>query len=220
MLKGTITSIVPSLTSLFNLYLSKGIFPADWKLARIVPVPKATEMSSPTNYRPISILSILSKIIERHIHRLLFDYLCYHYPISAQQWGFLPGRSTSSALIYVIDDWLIQLDNRREVCSVFFKIRKAFDSVSHELILSKLARIKVNPFIIQWIRSYLTNRSQKVVVDGEESSVLPVISGVPQGSVLGPLLFILFINEVTLHISPGTRLSLFADDMTLCHRCG
>ena len=73
----------------------------------------------------------------------------------------------------------------------------------------------MDPFIIQWIRSYLTNRSQKVVVDGEESSVLLVLSGVPQGSVLGPLLFILFINEVTLHISPGTRLSLFADDMTL-----
>ena len=215
MLKGTITSIVPSLTALFNLSLSKGIFPADWKLARVVPIPKATEMSSPTNYRPISILSILSKIIERHIHRLLFDHLCNHYPISAQQWGFLPGRSTSSALIYVIDDWLTQLDNRREVYSVFFDIRKAFDSVSHELLLSKLARIQVNPFIIEWIRSYLTNRSQKVVVDGEESSVLPVLSGIPQGSVLGPLLFILFINDVTLHISPGSRLSLFADDMTL-----
>ena len=96
MLQGTITS---SLTALFNLSLSKVIFSADWKLARIVPIPKATEMSSPTNYRPISILSILSKIIERHIHRLLFDHLCNHYPISAQEWGFLPGRSTSSALI-------------------------------------------------------------------------------------------------------------------------
>ena len=150
-----------------------------------------------------------------HVHHLLFEHLCSYYPISVRQWGFLPGRSTSSALIYVIHDWMAHLDNNQEVYSVFFDIRKAFDSVSHELLLTKLARIQVNPYIIQWVRCYLTGRSQMVVVGGGESSVLPVLSGVPQGSVLGPLLFIMFINDVTVQISPGSTLSLFADDMTL-----
>ena len=86
MLKATITSITPSLTTLFNLSLKKGTFPADWKLARIVPVPKSTELSSPTGYRPISILSILSKLIEQHVHRVLFEHLCSYYPLSARQW--------------------------------------------------------------------------------------------------------------------------------------
>ena len=112
-------------------------------------------------------------------------------------------------------DWLVQMDNGHEVYSVFFGVRKAFDSVSHELLMSKLASIQVNPYIIQWIRCYLTNRSQLVVVGGEVSTVLSVLSGVPQGSVLGPLLFILLLNDVTLQISPGSTLSLFADDMAL-----
>ena len=124
------------------------------------------------------------------------------------QWGFLPGRSTSYALLYVIHDWLSQLDNGREVYSVFFDIKKAFNSVSHELLMSKLTSIHVNPHIIQWIRCYLTDRSQMVVVSGEQSSVLPVLSGVPQGSVLGLLLFILLINDVTLQISPGSTLAV------------
>ena len=101
-------------------------------------------------------------------------------------------------------------------CTQFFlDIQKAFDSVSHELLLSKLVHIQLNPHLIQWIRCYLTSRTQMVAVGGEQSSVLPVLSGVPQGSVLGPLLFVLFINDAVMQISPGSSLSLFADDMTL-----
>jgi hypothetical protein len=102
-----------------------------------------------------------------------------------------------------------------EVCSIFFDLKKAFDSVPHRLLIHRLEEITIDPYIVQWTRSYLTCRSQAVVVGGEQSSSLPVISGVPQGSVLGPLLFLIFINEIVDQISTGSKISLFADDIAL-----
>ena len=101
------------------------------------------------------------------------------------------------------------------MCSVYFDLRKAFDSVPHRSLIQKLFDIQLNPFFIRWIESYLTNRSQQVVVEGSCSPILPVLSGVPQGSVLGPLLFLIFIDDVTSQVSMGSSLSLFADDMAL-----
>ena len=121
-------------------------------------------------------------------------------------------RSSTAALISVIHDWLSALDNGHEVCVVFFDMRKAFDSVPHIPLLQKLSDVGVNPFILRWIRSYLTNRKQFVVVDGSSSTPLKVLSGVPQGSVLGPLLF---INNVVSQISGGSKINLFADDIAL-----
>ena len=215
MLKETATSIASSLTKLFNLSLSSGHLPSAWKLARVVPVPKSSDLSSPSNYRPISILSIISKIMERCVYKIVYDHLCVSYPISAKQWGFLPGRSTISALLSVTHDWLNNLENGNEVCSVYLDLRKAFDSVPHRLLIQKLSDIQLEPYIIQWINSYLAERSQLVVVGGACSSVLPVISGVPQGSVLGPLLFLIYINDVVNVISPETSLSMYADDMAV-----
>ena len=108
-----------------------------------------------------------------------------------------------------------QLENGNEVCCAFFDLKKAFDSVPHSLLLQKLSEIVVDPYIIQWIHNYLTCRSQFVVVGGEQSCVLPVISGVPQGSVLGPLLFLVFINEAVNQVSLESSISLFADDIAL-----
>ena len=212
MLKYTSLNITPSLTKLFNLNITTGCCPDGWKVARIVPIPKASEMSSPANYRPISILPIVSKILERHISSIIMDHLELAAPISSSQWGFMPGRSTISALL---SSCLQALDMGYDVCTIFFDIRKAFDSVPHRFLMEKMRMIGLDDYLLHWLHTYLTNRKQIVVVDGESSGELSVLSGVPQGSVLGPLLFLVYINEVTNQVSDGSNAVLFADDIAL-----
>ena len=215
MLKCTASCIAPVLCKLFNLSISSGTFPTEWKLGRITPIPKGTDSSLPSGYRPISVLPVASKLIERHVKMIVEDYLQENSPISKKQWGFMSSRSTVSALIRVIDDWLCALDQGYEVCVVFFDVSKAFDTVPHLALLSKLSELGLDPFLLRWIRSYLSNRSQYVSIDGVDSHILPVISGVPQGSVLGPLLFILYINDVATVISAESEVNMFADDIAL-----
>ena len=212
MLKCTAASISSPLTSLCNLSISTGVFPSAWKQARIVPVPKGTNKTLPSGYRPISILPVVSKIIERHI---IVEHLEHSAPISPKQWGFISFKSTISALIKVVDDWSRALDQEFEVCIVFFNISKAFDTVPHLPLLQQMEKLNLNPFLLRWIESYLRGRTQHIVVDGCQSQVLPVISGVPRGSVLGSLLFICYINDVASVASEGSDMSLFADDIAL-----
>ena len=215
MLKCTAACIAPELCKLFNLSISSGIFPTDWKLGRITPIPKGTNSSLTSGYRPISVLPIVSKLIERHVKMIVEDFLRENSPISTKQWGFMSSRSTVSALIRVVDDWLCALDQGYEVCVVFFDVSKAFDTVPHLALLSKLSELGLDPYLLRWIRSYLSNRSQYVSIDGVDSHVLPVASGVPQGSVLGPLLFILYINDVATAVSTESEANMFADDVAL-----
>ena len=131
MLKATATSIAPGITKLFNKSISSGVFPTAWKTSSVVPIPKGKDRVSVSNYRPISLLPILSKVLERHIHRLVSAHLEFCYPIALQQWGFQPKKSTVSALLDVSYNWSKALDQGREVCAVFFDLKKAFDSVPH-----------------------------------------------------------------------------------------
>ena len=215
MLKSTAVSIAPSLTELFNMSISTGVYPSDWKVARIVPVPKGTDQSLVSGYRPISILPVVSKLVEQHVKLLIEDHLQNNAPISSHQWGFISSRSSVSALIRVIDALSLALDQGFEVCMIFFDVSKAFDTVPHVPLLDTLENLNIDRYLLRWITSYLLNRSQSVAVEGYDSSVLPVVSGVPQGSVLGPLLFITYINNVTSVVSTESELNLFADDIAL-----
>ena len=214
MLKQTIHSITPSVTKLFNLSLKTGIFPDDWKFARIVPIPKSGDPTNPSNYRPISILSLLSKLLERHVYNLLSAHFLSFSPLSLCQCGFTSNRSTISALLSFTHDCHRALDNGNELCSIYFDLSKAFDTVPHIPLINKLASMQVNPFLLRWINNYLTNRSQSVALNGVQSSPLTVISGVPQGSVLGPLLFLVYIDGVARSVN-HSNVIMYADDIVL-----
>ena len=184
----------------------------------VVPIPKNSNTSSPTNYRPISLLPIVSKLLERHVYSVILSHLETHYPLSSVQWGFLEGRSTVTALLHCINEWLKALEDGKEVCAIFFDFQKALDSVPHSPLMATLHSLGLNEYILRWLNNYLSNRVQSVVVNGSESAPAEVLSGVPQGSVLGPLLFLIYIDDLpsVLH-NLGPEVNLFADDVLLYH---
>ena len=136
--------------------------------------------------------------------------------IAESQWGFRDGRSTCSALLDITHTWHCHLNDNNEVIVVFFDYAKAFASIPHAPLLSVLSQSGLKPHIVRWLAAYLTNRQQQVMVNGSLSAFVHASSGVPQGSILGPILFNIYINDITnLQLSPNTKLTLYADDMSL-----
>ena len=147
-----------------------------------MPIPKLSQNQLPSNYRPIPLLYILSKVLEKHIFSLIVEHLEDHYPLSNCQEGFWPGRSTESTLLSFTREWLWLLESGYNICAIFLDYKKAFDNVPHAPPINKLRRIGLHSGLLEWLMDYLTSRKQQVVVNGAKSCLASVTSRVPQGT--------------------------------------
>lgn len=204
--------IAPSLTAIFSLSLNMGIYVDEWKLARLSPIYKSEDRRKCENYRPISILPIISKVFEREVFGQIYGYLNENSLLSKFQSGFRPKHGTLAALIQMCDQWLANMDNGKLNGVVFLDIRKAFDSINHEILLKKLKdQFGIHGVELKWFESYLMNRQQVCFVNGHTSLPKKMRCGIPQGSILGPLMFLLYVNDMPDYLKKTTP-CLYADD--------
>ena len=178
-----------------------------------VPIYKKDDPSLVSNYRPVSLLSTIGKVMEKNIHKYIFNFFNDNQVITCLQSGFVPGDSTVNQLVDIYNIFCKTLDEGKEVRAVFLDISKAFDRVWHKGLLFKLKQAGINATLLQWLSNYLSDRQQRVLIPGGNSSWLPVEAGVPQGSILGPLLFLIYINDIVVDIN--STVQLFADDTSL-----
>ena len=202
------------LSILINQSISTGIFPRQLKISKITPLFKKNEDDIMNNYRPISLLPICSKIYEKVVQNQLYDYLENNNLIFESQHGFRKNYSTESAVIELTDYLKYQIDNQHVPLCLFLDLSKAFDTINFDIMLLKLRHLGINNMALNWFKSYLTQRQQFVSFNGTYSAMLETKTGVPQGSVLGPLLFLIYINDIN-HVSDLFKIICFADDSTL-----
>ena len=189
--------------------------PLEWRSANITAIFKKGSKLDVGNYRPVSLTCICCKLMESVIRQSITEHLINNKVLSNKQFGFIKGRSTVTQLLMVMDTWTKSLEAGGQIDVIYTDLEKAFDKVPHKRLLSKLSSYKINPKVIRWIESFLINRRQRVRINGISSFWSNVLSGIPQGSILGPLLFINFINDLIEYCNNGSDIHLYADDTKL-----
>ena len=201
---------------IFQMSLDRGECPTDWKIANVTPIHKKGDRTDPSNYRPVSLTSQVCKVLESLVRSRVIEHLNENNLINEAQHGFREGRSCLTNLLETLEAWTQIIEEGDGIDVAYLDFRKAFDLVSHKHLLFKMSRYGINGQILEWVKDFLSDRTQRVLIRGTASSSQNVTSGVPQGSVLGPVLFLIFINDLPLKVlSP---LSLFADDSKIFTR--
>ena len=213
MLKICGSSIYKPLEMIFKQCTETGVFPSEWKKANIVPIHKKGDKQTLENYRPVSLLPICGKILERLMFNEMFNFFIENKLISSNQSGFKPGDSCINQLLSITHEIYESFDVGLEVRSVFLDISKAFDKVWHDGIIYKLTQNGISGNLLNLLEDFLKERKQRVVLNGQVSTWKNINAGVPQGSILGPLLFLIYINDLTEGLT--TNVKLFADDTSL-----
>ena len=216
MIKICNAAIVEPLCMIFEKSLAIGQYPSMWKRANIISVHKNGNRQSKNNYLPISLLPIFGKLFEKLLFDSMHNHLCTNGLISAQQSGFLPGDSTINQLLSITHKIFTGFEESpsRETRAVFLDFYKAFDRVWHEGLVYKLERNGISGKLLKLMKNYLSDRKQRVLLNGKNSEWADISAGVPQGSVLGPLLFLVYINDLVESVACDIK--LFADDKSLC----
>jgi exonuclease III/thymidine kinase len=218
LLKLIIDSMAQSIALIINMCLEQGVFPDKLKIARIIPIYKKGDKDDPGNYRPVSILPVFSKIFESVVSEQLTEYVAQNNILHPQQFGFQKGKNTSDSIASLVKTILEAMDQKNDTYGVFCDLSKAFDCVNHEILIQKLRHYGIADKEILFFKSYLENRQQITEMDSIRSQASAIKRGVPQGSILGPLLFLLYINDLPKIVPNDQTIVMFADDTSLLIR--
>ena len=206
--------VVTPLTFLYNKSLESGPVPMAWKKSNVTPVHKGGKSDDPGNYRPVSVMPIVAKVFEKMIASQLNIFLEHHHLLHNLQGAYRHGRSADQILMYAVDTIVQAVDAGDCVCAAFLDLRKAFDSLGHCILLGHLQKLGVTNVELRWFTDYLSDRMQRVKQNDRYSDWGLVLGGIPQGSALGPLLFLIYVNEMPSQVRHGCLLQ-FADDTCL-----